>query len=81
MKKTEIEKRFKKIRKNKLIIGLTGQIGCGKSTALEYLALKGLFTVSTDSLASKMLTLDKCYSKLISRFGKGILNKDGLVDK
>ncbi|MBU2529495.1 MAG: dephospho-CoA kinase [Elusimicrobia bacterium] len=81
MKKIDIEKRFKKIRKKKLIVGLTGQIGCGKSTALEYLAKKELFTVSTDILAGKMLTLDKCYSKLINRFGKGILNKDGSLDK
>lgn len=81
MNKALIEKRFKKIRKKKLIVGLTGQIGCGKSTALEYFASKGIFTVSTDSLAGKLLTLEKCYSKIISRFGKGILNKEGTLDK
>ena len=81
MKKIDIEKRFKKIRKKKLIVGLTGQIGCGKSTALKYFASKGIFTVSTDSLAGKLLTLEKCYSKIASRFGKSILNKEGILDK
>jgi dephospho-CoA kinase len=81
MKKTEIEKRFKEIKKKKLIIGLTGQIGCGKSTALAYLASKGIFTISTDGLAGKLLTLEKCYSKIINRFGKKILNKEGTLSR
>ena len=81
MKKTEIKKRFKEIRKKKLIIGLTGQIGAGKSTALEYFASKGVFSVSTDALARKILTSDKCYSRLIKRFGKGVLNEDGSVNR
>ncbi|MCG2725488.1 MAG: dephospho-CoA kinase [Elusimicrobia bacterium] len=81
MKNDEIEKRFKKIRKKKLIVGLTGQIGSGKSTALEYLASGGIFTVSTDRLAGKILTFKKCYSKLINRFGKTILNKDGSLNR
>lgn len=81
MKKTEIEKRFREIRKKKLIIGLTGQIGCGKSTALAYLAAKGIYTISTDNLAGKLLTLEKCYSKIINRFGKRVLNKDGTLSK
>ncbi len=81
MKKTEIENRFKKIRKKKLIVGLTGQIGCGKSTALSYLGAKGVFTVSTDNLTGKLLTLKKCYSKIVGRFGKRLLDKDGTLNK
>lgn len=73
-------KEIKKVSKNKLLIGLTGQVGTGKSTILSIFKEKGAYTISSDEIANKLLTNKKCYSKILLEFGDNIA-KDGKIDK
>ncbi len=76
------KKDFDSIRKSgKFIVGLTGQVGCGKSSALEYFRRRGFFCVDSDNLAKEVLTFKECCSKLIKRFGCFLLKKDGSIDR
>ncbi|PIS47251.1 MAG: dephospho-CoA kinase [Elusimicrobia bacterium CG08_land_8_20_14_0_20_51_18] len=73
-------KDFEKAGRGKLLVGLTGQVGCGKSSALAFFREEGAFTVSTDALANKLLTNVKCYSKILEEF-KNAVKKDGSLDR
>jgi dephospho-CoA kinase len=66
-----------------MIIGVTGGLGTGKSTFARGLAhyLKG-HLIDADELAHLALSARRpCYSKIISFFGKDILNDKGLIDR
>jgi len=78
-----LEKYFKTIRKvakDKLLIGLTGQVGTGKSTILNILKEKGFYTISSDEIVNKVLTNKKCYSKILIEF-KEAFDSSGKLDK
>jgi dephospho-CoA kinase len=66
----------------KTVVGLTGGIACGKSTALQEFAKLGWAVVSTDSLASEILNTDESVKRQIEhRWGKGVMHRCGSVDK
>lgn len=73
-------KDFEKAGRGRLLVGLTGQVGAGKSTVLSFFRELGAFTVSTDALANKVLTNGKCYSKILKEF-KNAVNEDGSLDR
>ena len=69
-------------RPRKLIIGLTGNIGTGKSTVLGYLAAKGALVLDADKLAHRAIEPGMPgYGGVVAAFGPGILLADGTVDR
>ncbi|MBK7446617.1 MAG: dephospho-CoA kinase [Ignavibacteria bacterium] len=69
------------IRKRKLIIGLTGGVGSGKTLVAKLLARKGFKVFYADLVAKKLYNEDKNLVKgLVKVFGKDILNFKGKVN-
>ena len=65
-----------------LTIGLTGNIGAGKSTVAKLLVTHGAFLVDADQVARQVVEPGApAYQPLIDRFGPGILDADGLIDR
>jgi dephospho-CoA kinase len=63
-------------------IGLTGGIGCGKSTVARILAKKGFYVVSADELARQTIEPGgAAYQDVVNRFGNEILKDDGQIDR
>ncbi|MGC8866844.1 MAG: dephospho-CoA kinase [Elusimicrobiales bacterium] len=73
--------RFRKISENgKLLIGLTGGIGSGKSTALSVFAKKGFYTISSDEIVKELLTLPYYYDIILSRY-PSVQDHCNVIDK
>ncbi len=69
------------IRKRKLIIGLTGGVGSGKTLVAKLLARRGFKVFYADLVAKKLYNEDKNLVKdLVKVFGKDILNFKGKVN-
>lgn len=65
-----------------LIIGLTGNIGTGKSTVLRYLASKGALVLDADKLAHQAIQPGMpAYQLVIDAFGTEIVQSDGAIDR
>jgi dephospho-CoA kinase len=63
-------------------IGLTGNIGAGKSTVAELLVAHGAALVDADKVAREVVEPGApAYQPLIDRFGPGILDADGRIDR
>lgn len=70
------------LEQGKLVVGLTGGIACGKSTALEFFAHRGWATLSADATATDILESDqRIHSKLVEHFGNSVVNGCGNIDK
>jgi dephospho-CoA kinase len=70
------------VSQNKTVVGLTGGIACGKSTALEAFRLLGWAVISADSLAHELLDSDPDVRKKIeSRWGEKVVDASGSIDK
>lgn len=65
------------------IIGITGGIGAGKSTVLEYLRLRqDSEVVQADRIGHEVMEPDgPCYASIVELFGTGILQEDGRIDR
>jgi len=65
-----------------LLVGLTGGIGAGKSTVAELLAARGAVVVDADQVARAVVEPGQpALTKLVVRFGDGILDGDGRLDR
>jgi dephospho-CoA kinase len=65
-----------------LAIGLTGGIGSGKSTVSALLADRGAVILDADLIARQVVEPDgPAYDAVVERFGKGILEPDGTIDR
>lgn len=65
-----------------LIIGLTGGMGCGKSTAAGLFAGHGFRRLDADQVVrDELLTLPDVRAALVEKFGSGVLKPDGTVDR
>ena len=65
-----------------ILIGLTGGIASGKSTVIQYLRYQGYPVIDADKLGHKVLEPgNPGYSKVVEKFGAGILNKDKSVNR
>jgi dephospho-CoA kinase len=68
--------------KPKILIGLTGNIACGKSTVLHRLAELGAYTIDADARVHSILSRDgEAYARVVEAFGPGILSGDGEIDR
>lgn len=63
-------------------IGLTGPIGCGKSTVAEMLAARGAAVVDADRLARDVTVPgEPALAAIAERFGSGVIQADGSLDR
>jgi len=68
--------------KKKIVIGLTGSFGSGKSTVAGIFASLGAQVIDADRIARASINPAGCiYRKIVSSFGGGILKKSGTVDR
>ncbi|HHB91558.1 MAG TPA: dephospho-CoA kinase [Anaerolineae bacterium] len=65
-----------------IVIGLTGNIGVGKSAVLSILQELGARTIDADKVAHQAMAPGGCaYDAVVAAFGKGILDKEGCIDR
>jgi dephospho-CoA kinase len=65
-----------------LVVGLTGGIGAGKSTVSRLLAERGAVVIDADLIARQVVEPGgPAYQPLVDRFGAGILQEDGSLDR
>jgi dephospho-CoA kinase len=70
------------VRSVPYIIGLTGNIACGKSTVLAMLRAHGAATLDADLLVHEMYEPgDPVYYSVIDAFGSDILGQDAIIDR
>jgi dephospho-CoA kinase len=63
-------------------VAITGGIGAGKSEALAAFARHGAATISSDDIVHRLLREDdEVQRELVERFGTGILDEAGNVDR
>ncbi len=65
-----------------LKIGLTGGIGCGKSTVVEYFDNMGWRTIKTDEIVHRLLAANsQVHTALRERWADVVFTEDGHVDR
>jgi len=65
-----------------MILGITGGIGCGKSTAAAIFARRGFRLLDSDALVrDEVYALPAVREGMRERFGAGIFNADGSVNR
>jgi dephospho-CoA kinase len=65
-----------------LLVGLTGNIGSGKSTVDQLLSERGATIIDADVLARRAVELGThAYASIVERWGTSILSADGLIDR
>lgn len=70
------------MNQNKMIIGITGSIGTGKSTVSNYLISKGYSVVDADKISKGAYNIgSNGYKAILEVFGVEILNSNGEVDR
>ena len=62
-------------------IGLTGPIGCGKSTVAGMLAEHGAVVIDADGLVREAYEDAAVREAVIERFGQGVRTSDGSIDR
>ena len=70
-------------RTNARRIGVTGGVGSGKSTVLQYMESEyGALILRTDDLAREMMEPGgACYEEVMELFGRDVLQEDGTFDR
>lgn len=64
------------------LIGLTGNIACGKSTVRKMLTDLGAATLDADLLVHELYEPgDPVYRQVLDEFGPGILGMDAIIDR
>ncbi|MDD3653694.1 MAG: dephospho-CoA kinase [Desulfotomaculaceae bacterium] len=64
------------------VIGLTGNIGCGKSTVAKYLAGLGAEIIDADRVAREIVAPGTpALAEIVESFGREILNEDGTLNR
>jgi dephospho-CoA kinase len=65
-----------------MVLGLTGGIGCGKTTAAKLFEARGFRRLDVDAVVrEQILTAPPVIAALRGRLGEGILDRDGAVDR
>jgi dephospho-CoA kinase len=69
-------------RSRPVAVAITGGIGAGKTEALNAFARHGAATISSDDIVHRLLREDEAVrASLLARFGTGILDDAGHVDR
>lgn len=64
-----------------MVIGLVGGIASGKSTVARLFESFGAYLIDADHIGHEILQRPSIQSKLVERFGAGVLGPDGLIDR
>jgi len=65
-----------------LRVGLTGELGSGKSTVAKMLAARGAIVFSSDEMGRAMMQPgERVYMQIVAHFGEAILAADGAIDR
>lgn len=73
---------IKKQKPNKIIIGVTGSFGSGKTTVARLFKLYGAEIIDADKLAHEAIALGcPAYKRIVGIFGRGILDKDRRISR
>ena len=65
-----------------LLVGLTGNIGCGKSTVAQLLSERGATIIDADVLARRAVEVGtNGYRAIVERWGSSILAADSAIDR
>jgi dephospho-CoA kinase len=65
-----------------LLVGLTGNIGSGKSTVSRMLAERGATIIDADVLARRAVELGTAaFDRIVARWGESVLAPDGHLDR
>ncbi|MFH1857272.1 MAG: dephospho-CoA kinase [Candidatus Omnitrophota bacterium] len=65
-----------------IIIGLTGSIASGKTTAAKLFKKKGAAVIDADKIVHRLYgSCTECRNKIKKTFGEGILNKDKTINR
>lgn len=68
--------------KDTLIIGLTGNIGTGKTTVLKMLRAYGACTIDADDVAHDVIQPGQpAHAQVVAAFGQEILDDSGIIDR
>lgn len=63
-------------------IGLTGPIGCGKTTVARWLAGRGAIAIDADAVARAVTAPgEAAHDAVLARFGAGVRGPDGALDR
>ncbi len=65
----------------KLVVGVIGSIGSGKSLVAELLARRGGRVISGDQAGHEALTQPELRARIVDRFGKDVLDATGAIDR
>lgn len=67
----------------RLVLGITGGVGSGKSTVLNYLQNEmGALVIQADLVARELMEPgESCYEAVVHEFGREILAEDGTIDR
>ncbi|MCU0372968.1 MAG: dephospho-CoA kinase [Ignavibacteria bacterium] len=69
-----------KIFRNKILVGITGGIGSGKSEVCRMLAKTGIKVIYADFMAKELYKKDKkLAAEIVKAFGKDVLNFQGVI--
>ena len=65
-----------------LRIGLTGHIGCGKSTVAAWLGVRGAVVIDADDVARAVTAPgEPAHDAVLARFGDAVRSADGTLDR
>ena len=64
-----------------LVIGLTGNIGCGKSSLSQIFAQQNIKIIDADIIAREIYNDEKLLSEIYKVFGSNIKNNDGSLNR
>jgi dephospho-CoA kinase len=65
-----------------LRVGLTGDLGSGKSTVARMLAQRGAIVLSSDEMGRAMMQPGQAvYNEIVVRFGPSVVQADGSLDR
>ena len=64
-----------------LVVGLTGNIGCGKSSLSDIFRAQGIKIIDADIIARQIYEDEKLLSKVYETFGNDIKNEDGSLNR
>ncbi|MBI4650502.1 dephospho-CoA kinase [Candidatus Desantisbacteria bacterium] len=65
-----------------LVVGLTGNLACGKTTAAGFFKELGAYIIEADEIARKFTLPDTPqHNEILKYFGKDILDSEGNIDR